>query len=131
MSPIVKVDNLHKRFGALEVLKGVSLEIDRGQMVAIIGKSGSGKSTLLRCLNGLERIHSGTITVCGVQVHEIDGKRLRELRMRVGMVFQGYNLFPHLTVQRNVTLALTTIKKMHKREATAVAERVLSSGRHG
>ncbi len=125
MSPVVSVLDVHKSFGAIEVLKGVSLDVERGQMVAIIGKSGSGKSTLLRCLNGLEGINSGRISVCDVAVNEIDGQALRRLRMKVGIVFQGYNLFPHLTVRRNITLALTTIKKMRRSEADAIADRVL------
>ncbi|SED50871.1 amino acid ABC transporter ATP-binding protein [Rhodobacter sp. 24-YEA-8] len=125
MSPVVSVKDVHKSFGAFEVLKGVSLDVARGQMVAIIGKSGSGKSTLLRCLNGLESISSGKISICDVPVNEIGGQELRRLRMRVGIVFQGYNLFPHLTVRRNITLALTTIKKMARTAADAIADRVL------
>jgi polar amino acid transport system ATP-binding protein len=126
MSQIVNVQNVHKRFGQNNVLNGVSLEILRGQLVAIIGRSGSGKSTLLRCLNGLESIDSGTLHVCDTQINGLGQAELRALRQRVGMVFQGYNLFPHLTVRRNVTLALTNIKKMRKDEAEDIARRVLS-----
>jgi polar amino acid transport system ATP-binding protein len=125
MSVIVSVENLHKSFGANKVLNGVSLEVVKGQMVAIIGRSGSGKSTLLRCLNGLEKIDSGTITVCGHPVSELGRVDLRALRKDVGIVFQSYNLFPHLTVERNITLALTTIKKMASFEAIKVAHEVL------
>ena len=125
MSLVVNVENVHKRFGQNHVLNGVSLSINRGQVVAIIGRSGSGKSTLLRCLNGLEQIESGSITVCGIQVNGLAAKALLELRQRVGIVFQGYNLFPHLTVRKNITLALTSIKKMHASEAREIAIKVL------
>lgn len=125
MSQIVNVENVHKRFGQNHVLNGVSLSINRGQVVAIIGRSGSGKSTLLRCLNGLEKIESGSITVCGTEVNGLAPKALLELRQRVGIVFQGYNLFPHLTVRKNVTLALTSIKKMKAAAAADIAQKVL------
>src|SRR3546814_13026377 len=100
MSAVV-IEDVHKRFGELEVLKGVSLTVERGQVVAIIGRSGSGKSTLIRCINGLEAYQSGRIEVAG-HVVEQDPKRLRELSKDVGIVFQSYNLFPHLTVGGNV-----------------------------
>ena len=126
MSAIVSINNLHKSFGTNKVLNGVSLDVQKGQMVAIIGRSGSGKSTLLRCLNGLERIDSGDINVCGHDIHHPDKLNLRELRKQVGIVFQSYNLFPHLTVERNITLALTTIKKMATAEAKKIAHNVLT-----
>lgn len=125
MSQIVNIENVHKRFGSSHVLNGVSLTVLRGQVVAIVGRSGSGKSTLLRCLNGLEKIDSGSISVCGADVGNLSKKEMLALRQRVGIVFQGYNLFPHLTVRRNVTLALTNIKKMGVAEADAVASDVL------
>ena len=125
MSAIVSIQSLHKSFGSNKVLNGVSLEIKSGQMVAIIGRSGSGKSTLLRCLNGLEHVDSGDIHVCGHRVSDRAGIDLRELRKKVGIVFQSYNLFPHLTVERNITLALTTIKKFSLSEAQKVADSVL------
>lgn len=125
MSQIVSVENVHKRFGQNHVLNGVSLQIERGQVVAIIGRSGSGKSTLLRCLNGLEKIDSGSIRVCETELNLLSSKDLLRLRQRVGIVFQGYNLFPHLTVRRNVTLALTNIKKMSLAEANVIAAKVL------
>jgi polar amino acid transport system ATP-binding protein len=125
MSQIVNVENVHKHFGQNHVLNGVSLSINRGQVVAIIGRSGSGKSTLLRCLNGLEKIESGSITVCGTQVNGLPAKALLKLRQRVGIVFQGYNLFPHLTVRKNVTLALRSIKKMNASKAEEIALKVL------
>jgi len=125
MSAIVSIQGLHKSFGTNKVLNGVSLEVKKGQMVAIIGRSGSGKSTLLRCLNGLEKVDSGEIYVCGHRVSDRDSIDLRELRKKVGIVFQSYNLFPHLTVERNITLALTTIKKLSVAEAQKVADSVL------
>lgn len=126
MSAIVSIKDLHKSFGAVKVLNGVSLDVQKGQMVAIIGRSGSGKSTLLRCLNGLERVDSGDIKVCGHDIHQPDSLNLRELRKQVGIVFQSYNLFPHLTVERNITLALTTIKKLSSVEAKKIAHNVLT-----
>lgn len=125
MSQIVSVENIHKRFGQNHVLDGVSLDINRGQVVAIIGRSGSGKSTLLRCLNGLEKIDSGSIRVCDTELNGLHSKELLALRQRVGIVFQGYNLFPHLTVRKNVTLALTSIKKMRASQANDIALKVL------
>jgi polar amino acid transport system ATP-binding protein len=126
MSPIVSIKNLHKSFGPNRVLNGVSLEVQKGQMVAIIGRSGSGKSTLLRCLNGLEKADSGEISVCGHEVSRRDNVDLRALRKDVGIVFQSYNLFPHLTVERNITLALTTIKKLSADAARKIAHEVLT-----
>lgn len=122
---IIRVDNVSKSFGALEVLSGVSLEVARGSMVAIVGRSGSGKSTLLRCMNALERINAGTIDVCGHRVDIDDRKTVRKLRNDVGMVFQSYNLFPHLTVASNITLALTAVQKKPRDEALAIAQKVL------
>jgi polar amino acid transport system ATP-binding protein len=126
MSAIVSIKNLHKSFGPNKVLNGVSLEVQKGQMVAIIGRSGSGKSTLLRCLNGLEKADSGEISICGHQVSQRDSVDLRALRKDVGIVFQSYNLFPHLTVERNITLALTTIKKLSADAARKIAHEVLT-----
>jgi polar amino acid transport system ATP-binding protein len=123
---VVSVRNLVKRFGANTVLDGVSLDIRRGQMVAIVGRSGSGKSTLLRCMNALESIEGGQVNVCGHDVGARDKLQLRELRRDVGIVFQSYNLFPHLTVERNITLALTSVKKMPKAQAVEIAHRVLN-----
>jgi polar amino acid transport system ATP-binding protein len=106
------------------VLKGVSFEIRKGEVVAIIGQSGSGKSTALRCINHLETINDGSIRVCG---HEIGSPRidLRQLRQDVGIVFQSYNLFPHLTVRQNIMLALRHVKKMARAACEERAERVL------
>jgi polar amino acid transport system ATP-binding protein len=124
MTTVVELKDVHKRFGANQVLKGVSFAIPRGKVVAIIGKSGSGKSTALRCIDRLEIIDSGTIEVCGHAVHDpaID---LRKLRMDVGIVFQSYNLFPHLTVEQNVTLAPKAVKGLSTADAKAIAERTL------
>lgn len=126
MSPIVDVENVHKRFGSNSVLNGVSLQVERGELIAIIGRSGSGKSTLLRCLNGLERADEGSVKVCGQVLERLGRRELLKLREQVGIVFQGYNLFPHLSVLRNVTLALTSIKHMRTEEAQRIAMDVLS-----
>ena len=122
--PLVETRNLHKQFGANHVLKGIDFSVERGQVVAIIGKSGSGKSTLLRTLNGLESIDEGSIEIDG---EHIDARHadLRALRLKVGMVFQQYNLFPHLTAGQNVMLAQTVVKKIHKAKARATAHSVL------
>jgi polar amino acid transport system ATP-binding protein len=122
--PVVKIDNVVKRYGEVEVLRGVSLEVEAGQVVAIIGRSGSGKSTLLRCLNGLETVNAGTIHIAG---HLLDsgGKHLRELRKDVGIVFQSYNLFPHLTVGENIMLAPRITKGISRDETRRIAEATL------
>ncbi|MFO1081524.1 MAG: amino acid ABC transporter ATP-binding protein [Reyranellaceae bacterium] len=123
--PIVRIENVVKEFGALRVLDGVGFEVARGQTVAIVGRSGSGKSTLLRCIAGLETVQSGRITVCGHEVGRPGSAARAQLRRDVGMVFQSYNLFPHLTVERNITLALTLVKKQPKAEARQRAAEVL------
>lgn len=122
---VVVVNDVHKRFGALEVLKGVSLKVERGQVIAIIGRSGSGKSTLLRCMNGLEPFQQGSIEIAGHQVSN-DPEKLRNLRKDVGIVFQSYNLFPHLTVGKNVMLSPRITQKVPDKEARALAEKVLA-----
>lgn len=124
MHPVVELDQVHKHFGKLHVLRGVSFSVERGQVVAIIGKSGSGKSTALRCIDRLESIDSGTINVCGHAVHDA-ALDLRALRKDVGIVFQSYNLFPHLTVKQNITLAPQSVKKLGAAEASALALEVL------
>jgi ABC-type polar amino acid transport system ATPase subunit len=106
---VVKITDIHKRFGPLHVLKGVSLDVTRGEVVVIIGPSGSGKSTLLRCLNYLEPVQGGEIWIDGVRLDR--HKNIREIRAEVGMVFQSFNLFPHLTVLRNVMLAPRIVRK--------------------
>jgi len=121
---IVDIRQLRKRYGDNEVLKGVNLDVRRGEVIAIIGKSGSGKSTLLRCINGLEEFQDGALHVDGQALKHDDAKAMRELRQHVGMIFQGFNLFPHLTVGRNVMLAPTLVKKARP-EANAEAARKL------
>lgn len=125
MSAVVKLDNVVKRYGALEVLKGISFDIKEGEVVALIGASGSGKSTALRCMNRLEEIQGGRIEVCG---HEVSDPKidLRNLRQDVGMVFQQYNLFPHMTVGENVILALRRVKGMGQSEAMEIGRKVLA-----
>jgi polar amino acid transport system ATP-binding protein len=124
MSAIVDVRDVHKKFGENEVLRGVSFEIERGQVVVIIGQSGSGKSTALRCMDHLETINSGSISVCG---HELGTGTvdLRQLRKDVGIVFQSYNLFPHLTVRQNIMLALKHVRKLSRDECSRKAQYVL------
>ncbi|MFT3820326.1 MAG: amino acid ABC transporter ATP-binding protein [Rubrivivax sp.] len=122
---LVRISALHKHFGELHVLKGVSLDVERGQVVALIGKSGSGKSTLLRCINGLESFQSGRIEVSGDPV-QADGRHIRQLRQKVGMVFQSFNLFPHLTAERNVMLAPSLVKKLPKEDALRMARERLA-----
>jgi polar amino acid transport system ATP-binding protein len=122
---VVRLSRVHKSFGSLAVLKDVSFSVERATVVALIGRSGSGKSTLLRCINGLETIDSGEIEVAGKKLAR-DDMHLRRLRQEVGIVFQGYNLFPHLTVERNITLALTVVKKMARAEAREIAQQVLA-----
>ena len=121
---IVKVENVHKRFGENEVLKGVSITVERGQVVALLGRSGSGKSTLLRCLNGLEEIDSGRIQVADHEMN-YDPAKLRALRQDVGIVFQSFNLFPHLSVAQNIMLAPGLVKGSSRQKNRQLAERVL------
>src|ERR1700737_4990322 len=123
--PAVVIEDVHKRFGPVEVLKGVSLDVEAGQVVAIVGGSGSGKSTLLRCINGLEVCQSGRIEVAG-HVLDHDPKRLRELRKDVGIVFQSYNLFPHLTVGENIMLAPRIAKGLDTADVRKLAVDVLA-----
>ena len=122
---VVHLQSVHKRFGALHVLRGVSFSVTKGQVVAIIGKSGSGKSTALRCINRLESMDEGQIRVCGNQVHDA-GLDKRALRRDVGIVFQSYNLFPHLTVLQNITLGPTSVKRMPAAQARELALDVLA-----
>lgn len=120
----LQIKDIKKYFGPLLVLDGISLEIEASEVVAVIGRSGSGKSTMLRCINGLEKIQSGSIEVAGHRIGP-NGGDLRALRKEVGMVFQSYNLFPHLTVQENVTLAPQVVKGISKKESEAIAQDVL------
>ena len=127
---MIKVENVYKSFGSLQVLKGISLEVDQGEVVCIIGPSGSGKSTLLRCLNHLERITSGRVYIEDEMIDErtegrdqlkISQKRISEICIELGMVFQRFNLFPHMTVLQNIMEAPVTVKKIPKHEAEIYA----------
>lgn len=122
---IVVLKDVKKSFGALQVLHGVSFSVEKGEVVALIGASGSGKSTALRCIDRLEKIDSGEIHVCG---HRVDDPNLelRKLRLDVGIVFQSYNLFPHLTIEENIILAPRSVKKMDKAAAREIARDVLA-----
>ncbi|WP_188579902.1 amino acid ABC transporter ATP-binding protein [Tistrella bauzanensis] len=127
---MVEVRNAHKRYGALEVLKGIDLTVDRGRIIAIIGPSGSGKSTLLRAINHLETLNDGEIFLDGVQVNApLSGaafeRHINAVRQQMGMVFQHFNLFPHLTVAQNVTLAPMLLKGMKTAEARDLARGLL------
>ena len=123
--PIVHIRALRKSFGANEVLKGIDLQVQRGEVIAIIGKSGSGKSTLLRCINGLEAFQQGELQVDGQALRHGDARAMRQLRQHVGMIFQSFNLFPHLSVGRNVMLAPTLVKQRSTEQAAQVARTLL------
>jgi len=123
--PVVQVEGVHKRFGEVEVLKGIDLSVEPGEVVAIIGRSGSGKSTLLRCINGLETFDDGRITVDGIDV-AASRKDLRDLRRNVGMVFQQFNLFPHLTAAENVMLAPKVVNRENPHTTQALAKEMLA-----
>jgi len=121
---LVELKNVVKRYGTNTVLNGVSLNVEKGEIIAIIGRSGSGKSTMLRCVNGLEPIQGGTVAFDGTVVND-PGTDLRKLRQHVGIVFQSFNLFPHLSVEKNITLAPKVVKNVPQAEAHALAEAVL------
>ncbi|MEE7461254.1 phosphate ABC transporter ATP-binding protein [Methylobacterium fujisawaense] len=121
---MVRFEDVRKSFGAVEVLRGISFDVHRGDVTVLVGRSGSGKSTALRCINGLEAINGGRLTVCGRKLHE-PGIDLRDLRQDVGIVFQSYNLFPHLTVAQNVMLAPRKVKRLGFGEAKELAREVL------
>ena len=122
--PLVSIDKVHKYYGDNHVLKGVNLKVKAGEVVSIIGRSGSGKSTLLRCINGLEEFQDGAITV-DMQAVENDEYKLRLLSRSVGMVFQNFNLFPHMTVGENVMLATKLVLKKTAQESKALAKELL------
>ena len=131
---MVKAENVHKRFGRLEVLKGIDLEVQRGEVMCMLGPSGSGKSTFLRCINHLEKINAGRLYVDGELVgYRDDGDKLHELherevarkRAEIGMVFQSFNLFPHMTALENVTLAPTRVLGVSRDEARRRATELL------
>jgi polar amino acid transport system ATP-binding protein len=122
---LVELHNVVKRYGAHTVLERVSLSVEAGEIIAIIGRSGSGKSTLLRCINGLEPIQAGRIVFDGETVND-PATNLRKLRQRVGIVFQSYNLFPHLSVAANITLAPRVVKGMDRGASRELACRALA-----
>jgi polar amino acid transport system ATP-binding protein len=123
--PLVDLKNVVKRYGTNLVLDGVSLAVEKGEIIAIIGRSGSGKSTMLRCVNGLEPIQGGTVAFDGTVVND-PNTDLRKLRQHVGIVFQSFNLFPHLSVEKNITLAPKVVKGMAPAEARILAQSVLA-----
>ncbi|OGB21185.1 MAG: amino acid ABC transporter ATP-binding protein, partial [Burkholderiales bacterium RIFCSPHIGHO2_12_FULL_65_48] len=124
--PIVDITALRKSYGTNEVLKGIDLKVQRGEVIAIIGKSGSGKSTLLRCVNGLEEFQEGALSVNGKKLLHDSPTAMRELRQQVGMIFQSFNLFPHLSVGRNIMLAPTLVKARDAKAAEAQARQLLA-----
>jgi polar amino acid transport system ATP-binding protein len=133
--PLLEIRGLHKRFGAVEVLKGVDLTLHKGEVVSVIGSSGSGKTTLLRCVNLLEEFQDGDIVLDGEAIgyrmvngrrHRLGDRELSRQRSMTGMVFQSFNLFPHLTAAGNVMLGLRKVRRLGKPEARAVSERWLT-----
>lgn len=120
---MIKLENVHKSFGKNKVLKGINLHIEQGQVVVIIGPSGSGKSTVLRTMNYLEEPTSGKVIVDGMDLS--DKKKLNDVRAEVGMVFQNFNLFPHMTVMENLTLAQTKVRKTSMEEAKKIGQALL------
>ncbi|MGB3289743.1 MAG: amino acid ABC transporter ATP-binding protein [Burkholderiaceae bacterium] len=125
MNPVVSFNKVTKSYGQDEVLKGISFDVQEGGVVALIGQSGSGKSTALRCINGLEQINGGELQVCGRNLHD-ENCDIFSLRKEVGIVFQSYNLFPHLSVEQNITIAPRKVKKIKAREAHDLAMHVLN-----
>ncbi len=117
--PIIHIENVHKRFGNVHALRGINLDVYKGEVVVIIGPSGSGKSTLLRCINRLEEFDEGKIVVDGIPLDT--AANINAVRTEVGMVFQQFNLFPHLTVLENILLAQRIVRKRSKEEATRIA----------
>ena len=122
--PIIRIQSLNKWYGQFHVLKDIDLEVAKGERIVICGPSGSGKSTLIRCINRLESHQEGSIVVDGIELTE-DTKHINDVRREVGMVFQHFNLFPHLTVLENCTLAPIWVRKTSKREAEEIAMRFL------
>ena len=123
MEPIIHIENITKRFGTLEALNKVSLDVQKGEVVMIIGPSGSGKSTLLRCINRLEEYDEGLIVVDGIPLNSAEN--INAVRTEVGMVFQQFNLFPHISVLENIMLAQQVVRKRDKLEAKKIATELL------
>ena len=117
---MIKIENVHKSYGNLKVLNGINLEVTKGKSVVVIGSSGSGKSTLLTCINGLEKIQEGNIFVDGIDVNK-KNTDLNLLRTKIGMVFQQFNVFPHLTTLDNITLALKVVLKKNNKDSKLIA----------
>jgi polar amino acid transport system ATP-binding protein len=133
--PMVKAEGVHKRFGRLEVLKGIDLEVQKGEVMCMLGPSGSGKSTFLRCINHLEKINSGRLSVdgelvgyreAGGKLHELHERDVAKKRSEIGMVFQSFNLFPHMTAMENVTLAPVKVGGIKREEARTRARELLT-----
>jgi len=124
MEPIIHIDNIHKHFGRVHALQGVSLDVQKGEVVVIIGPSGSGKSTLLRCINRLEEYDTGRIVVDGIPLDST--KNINAVRREVGMVFQSFNLFAHLTVMDNLMLAQRVVRKRPRGESAKNAHELLT-----
>jgi ABC-type polar amino acid transport system ATPase subunit len=126
---MIRISNLHKYFGDNHLFKGINLSVDKGEVVVLIGPSGSGKSTLLRCINGLENFQNGEVVVTGIELHSLnranssrqDMDAIRRVRLKVGMVFQQFNLFPHMTVLENIIEAPVTVLNIDRSEAVAQA----------
>jgi polar amino acid transport system ATP-binding protein len=132
--PMVKAEGVHKRFGRLEVLKGIDLEVQRGEVMCLLGPSGSGKSTFLRCINHLEKINSGRLSVdgelvgyreAGDKLHELHERDVAGKRAEIGMVFQHFNLFPHMTAMENVCLAPVRVSGLGRSEARERGQKLL------
>src|SRR6202171_2614170 len=135
MTPMVKAEQVCKSFGALEVLKGVTLEIGKGQVLVLVGPSGSGKSTFLRCINHLEQVNAGRLYVDGdligyrergEKLHEMAPREAAKQRRDIGMVFQHFNLFPHRTALENIMESPIHVKRVKKKEAVARGEDLVS-----
>jgi len=122
-NPIIQIKDVRKRFGQIEALRGVSLDIDEGEVVVIVGPSGSGKSTLLRCINRLEEYEKGSIVVDGMPLD--NNQNINAVRREVGMVFQSFNLFAHLSVMQNLMLAQNIVRKRSRQEAEKVSRELL------
>ena len=125
VKPILSFENVSKKYGTLQALDGVNLTVNRGEVICLIGPSGSGKSTLLRCANALEIIDQGRVLFDGVAVDVKNFASARRIRQRMGMVFQNFELFPHLTAERNITIGLTTVLKLNSASANERARKLL------
>jgi polar amino acid transport system ATP-binding protein len=134
-TPMVLSEGVHKRFGSLEVLKGIDLEVGRGEVMCLLGPSGSGKSTFLRCINHLEKINSGRLSVdgelvgyreAGGKLHELHEREVARKRSEIGIVFQSFNLFPHMTAIENVMLSPIRVAKINRSEARTRAEQLMA-----